>query len=257
MVSSAMVRAYCHKVIKLSAVLQTYAPEKEVISNVHGVRAEFIREGQLRASDNRQRVVSTSSEAPPKEPLAEVYYVGKLLWAKGLDMMLELEDYYKQCTGRFFPIDIYGTGPEQGAIVRAFHGRRKTEKRAGAGNENTKSKPSVKTTPRETTKKKGNPLKRIMRTTLSLFGGVRAPGSADQDVFSSLESIQETAKERLARLRKSLDSVELPQTFAELRRTPIPASFPGRVDHAEIKDHTIFVNPSTSEVLCTTTAEAL
>ena len=32
--SSAMVRAYCHKVIKLSDVLQTYAPEKEVTSNV-------------------------------------------------------------------------------------------------------------------------------------------------------------------------------------------------------------------------------
>ena len=32
--SAAMVRAYCHKVIKLSDVLQTYAPEKEVTSNV-------------------------------------------------------------------------------------------------------------------------------------------------------------------------------------------------------------------------------
>ena len=42
--SSAMVRAYCHKVIKLSGVLQTYAPEKEVIENVHGVREDFLRE---------------------------------------------------------------------------------------------------------------------------------------------------------------------------------------------------------------------
>jgi hypothetical protein len=38
-ISSAMVRAYCHKVIKLSDVLQTFAPEKEVTSNVHGVRS--------------------------------------------------------------------------------------------------------------------------------------------------------------------------------------------------------------------------
>jgi hypothetical protein len=36
--SSAMVRAYCHKVVKLSDTLQTYAPEKEQVSNVHGVR---------------------------------------------------------------------------------------------------------------------------------------------------------------------------------------------------------------------------
>jgi digalactosyldiacylglycerol synthase len=38
LMSSAMVRAYCHKVIKLSDTLQTYAPEKECVSNVHGVR---------------------------------------------------------------------------------------------------------------------------------------------------------------------------------------------------------------------------
>jgi hypothetical protein len=34
LISSAMVRAYCHKVIKLSDVLQTFAPEKEFTSNV-------------------------------------------------------------------------------------------------------------------------------------------------------------------------------------------------------------------------------
>ena len=33
--SSAMVRAYCHKVVKLSAALHDYAPEKEVVCNVH------------------------------------------------------------------------------------------------------------------------------------------------------------------------------------------------------------------------------
>jgi hypothetical protein len=42
-----------------------------------------------------------------------VYYIGKLLWAKGLDIMLELEDYYKQCTNKYFAIDIYGSGPDQ------------------------------------------------------------------------------------------------------------------------------------------------
>jgi digalactosyldiacylglycerol synthase len=37
--SSLMVRAYCDKVIKLSATLQTYSPEKEVVCNAHGVRS--------------------------------------------------------------------------------------------------------------------------------------------------------------------------------------------------------------------------
>jgi hypothetical protein len=31
-------RAYCHRVVKLSATLQSYAPHKESVSNVHGVR---------------------------------------------------------------------------------------------------------------------------------------------------------------------------------------------------------------------------
>lgn len=59
----------------------------------------------------------------------------------------------------------------------------------------------------------------------------------------------------------------LPRTLYEFRRQPIPATFPGRIDHAELKQergnktdtsqYKIFVNPSISEVLCTSTAEAL
>jgi hypothetical protein len=49
--------------------------------------------------------------------------------------------------------------------------------------------------------------------------------------------------------------LELPKTLHELRREPIPALFPGRVDHASLTNYKVFVNPSKSEVLCTTTAE--
>lgn len=272
MVSSAMVRAYCHKVIKLSSVLQTYAPEKEVVSNVHGVRAEFLKEGEKRASMSTKVGVGEASVIPASigtsktQPSTQVYFVGKLLWAKGLDIMLDLQDYYKQCTGQYFPIDIYGSGPEQDAIKKAFHGRRKTVS-ASANGDAEAAKETTGT--RRTSKKKRarrrmprNPLRRVVRTTLSIFGGTREPVAVDEsqspDLFPSLEVLQDSAKERLARLKQSLDAVELPKTFAELlRREPIPATFPGRVDHAEIKQHKVFVNPSTSEVLCTTTAEAL
>jgi hypothetical protein len=51
-----------------------------------------------------------------------------------------------------------------------------------------------------------------------------------------------------------------PKSTYELRRTPIPARFLGVKDHAlmrEIPAHKIFLNASVTEVLCTTTAEAL
>jgi len=50
-----------------------------------------------------------------------------------------------------------------------------------------------------------------------------------------------------------------PKSLFELRRNPIPARFLGVKDHALLRDspHKIFLNLSVTEVLCTTTAEAL
>lgn len=56
----------------------------------------------------------------------------------------------------------------------------------------------------------------------------------------------------------SLYTIEIPKSFYEWRRKPIPAVFHGRVDHSLLKNkYKVFINPSVSEVLCTTTAEAL
>jgi hypothetical protein len=41
-----------------------------------------------------------------------ICFIGKILWAKGLARMINLQEYYKQCTGQYFPIDIYRSGPE-------------------------------------------------------------------------------------------------------------------------------------------------
>lgn len=238
--SSAMVRAYCHQVIKLSAVLQTYAHEKEVTSNVHGVRSDFLQEGQRRANN------SMSSAGGESEGTVKAYFVGKLLWAKGLDIMLELEDYYRQCTGDYFPIDIYGSGPDEKDIKRAFHGRRR--------------KPSNS---------------RVLETALALEGGKTNATDGDLDIAVSEDhagqnstselsessasawKLTETAKMKLKTLKQKVDEVDLPKSLAEFRKNPVPAVFPGRVDHGTLKNYSIFVNPSVSEVLCTTTAEAL
>lgn len=119
-----MIRAYCHKVIKLSGVLQSYAPEKECVKNVHGVREDFLREGRRRGRSS----VNNTGTPLNEEAEGQVYYIGKILWAKGFEQMLELEEFYHEITGKYFAVDIYGSGPEEEEIQRAFHGRRRNKK---------------------------------------------------------------------------------------------------------------------------------
>jgi glycosyltransferase involved in cell wall biosynthesis len=200
--SSAMVRAYCHKVIKLSGVLQTYAPEKETIQNVHGVRQDFIQEGIRRGALSSNNVNTLPLE---EESGGQVYYIGKILWAKGFDLMLELQKFYHECTGNYFAIDIIGGGPDLDEIKRAFYGR----------GHNSTTTFSTKTTAANKKRK------------LGYIGS------------SSLE-------------------FDIPKSLYELRKKPIPAKFLGPLDHAALgKKYKVFVNPSVSEVLCTTTFEAL
>lgn len=103
-VSAWMVRAYCDKVVHLSATLPKYAPEKEIVCNIHGVRRDFFQ---------------TYSSGPG----TQAYFLGKLLWAKGLDRLLELEEVWKHETGSYFPMDVYGSGPDEEEIQDAFQGR--------------------------------------------------------------------------------------------------------------------------------------
>jgi digalactosyldiacylglycerol synthase len=159
--SAWMVRAYCDKVIKLSPVLQEYAVEKECVENVHGIRPEFL-------------------SPPLKLTGNKVYFLGKLLWCKGLDKLLELEEEYRRSTGSYFEVDVFGSGPEEAEIQRAFG-------------------------------------------------------------QSSTSTGADKAKASYA-----------------WRRRPLPVTFPGRVDHATIGgEYKVFVNPSVTEVLCTSTAEAI
>jgi hypothetical protein len=340
LMSTAMVRAYCHKVIKLSDVLQTFAPEKETTSNVHGVRSDFLSLSaplSLSRSSNSATVVSTTSTTTTTTTVntspRRAYFIGKLLWAKGLELILNYEDYYKHITGEYFPIDVYGSGPEQKEIARAFLGIRKdfgNGSRSANGNENSKRRRARRENGKddalsEDLKEEPKPHHRnqilikafAWANRRSLFrkprrrrrdgkttGESRTLDESYQELLQSLESLplrakgsieklQTSAKETLEQLAEYADdlllvqarllsnststatslieslhgraraklmqlSEDLPKTFYELRRQPIPSTFPGRVDHASLKEaYSIFVNPSISEVLCTTTAEAL
>mmetsp|Transcript_21563 Transcript_21563/g.24518 ORF Transcript_21563/g.24518 Transcript_21563/m.24518 type:complete len:961 (+) Transcript_21563:237-3119(+) len=300
LMSSAMVRAYCHVVIKLSDTLQTFAEEKERTSNIHGVRLEFIKEGMRRRqssstsnsteitdatsssmTDTSSSISSSSSSNkfdcrketdfdnnPDQNNTMKVYgggenstssqrkayFIGKLLWTKGLDGMLEMQTYYKQCTGRYFEVDIYGSGPDEKAIKRAFLGRNQNR------NIYKKSKDSI------VMQAKNDHDEKPYNETLN---------DPIHDDFESKPDDEEEEKNKpfshhVAKISKQIQAttrtfkstsealdLELPQSLHEYRRVPIPAKFPGRVDHAILKQYTIFVNPSVSEVLCTTTAEAL
>jgi len=109
MLSSIVVRAYCHRVIRLSATLPSLAPNKEVTCNVHGVRAEFLEK---------------DPEIYDADGCAPVYFIGKVIWAKGFDKVLRLQKLYKQSTKKYFSIDIYGVGNDERSIKRAFYGRK-------------------------------------------------------------------------------------------------------------------------------------
>ena len=185
---ASLVRAYCDKVIKLSDVLQSYAPEKQVTCNVHGIRQEFVH--------------------VPSPTGNKVYFIGKLLWAKGLDRMLNLQVRYKKATGTYFPLHVYGSGAQQEEIKLAFLGKQQQQHQQ----------------------------RQIM--------GWKSTTLEQDEEESMMEDWQQTT------LTASLSS-----TAATTR---MPVQFMGRVDHAALStEYKIFVNPSITEVLCTTTAEAL
>ena len=175
-VNSIVVQANCHRVVKLSGVLQEFAPMSECIENVHGIRETYLKEGQ------RRRTSSPTTQSNEKR---RAYFIGKLLWAKGFDQLLELQASFRDRTGENFEIDIYGSGPDEDEIKRAFYGDESDD------------------------------------------NGIL-------DKFNKWSSIGN-------------------------RRQSIPANFMGRLDHSRLAGDTysIFINPSLTEVLCTTTAEAI
>lgn len=157
-----MCRSHCHRLIKLSGTLGQFAPEKELIENVHGVRGTFLDIGEEVRTKLLDPSVAASDPvfAPDAEP--SIYFIGKMLWSKGIGTLMELIEYAEKSTGIKLKVDMYGGGP-------------------------------------------------------------------DKD-----------------------------EAAARAERAGLDMPFHGPVDHAELAmSHKIFINPSTSEVLCTTVAEAL
>jgi hypothetical protein len=135
--SSLVVKAYCHRIIRLSETLPPLDPTKEVTCNVHGVRHEFLEPPapppKSESEDSEKAEDGSASE------LAPVYFIGKLIWAKGFERVLELEERFKALTGDYFPMDIYGGGKDEKDIQIAFFGRNGLPRGSSSGPESESS----------------------------------------------------------------------------------------------------------------------
>ena len=289
--SALVIRAYCHRVIRLSGTLTSLVPNIETTANVHGVRDEFFHH------HHNTGIVNLSPSDHPPEKCAAVYFIGKLIWAKGFESVLELQERYRSSAGEYFAMDVYGSGSDESGIRLAFFGRshrpetedqtynsdelklakdifdrdesllsmlRDRDRPPGEGDdaglehqENTGEEIAEKA-------RCGAPLDVISDLTRYTLGTGRETAGAALHLAESLlqrgfGSFSNKLENKKA--AKVGTSFSLGPTIAayKWRRKPLPARFLGVKDHIELKDlpQNIFLNMSTSEVLCTTSAEAL
>ena len=109
LLSSWMCRAHCHRIIKLSGTLGSFAPEKELVENVHGVRQTFLDYGTDLAARLRTQAQPDPVFGPDSPP--SVYFIGKMLWSKGIGSLLDLLVYAEESAGLRVRVDMYGGGP--------------------------------------------------------------------------------------------------------------------------------------------------
>jgi hypothetical protein len=345
--SALVVRAYCKRVIRLSATLPALVPSKEVTCNVHGVRSEFLTTAEpVEESPPRQTLGGGSGrggggaereETVEEEDYAAVYFIGKLIWAKGFEQLLEMQEQYRHETGEYFAIDVYGGGTDEKAIQKAFFGRNGMSRGASnaslssaaaspSGSDTEQDKKAADIFGRDASlRSQLSPSKGLMQGfcprpaivdgaetdddddddkegALEILGELteQTLGTGAETIGASLKLIESAMEVGLGALDKSEDDdddddrkedeerkggtstttkstqkhkkkhrrkrdkspfhIAPARTRFQWRKTPIPARFLGVEDHIIVRDipqHKIFLNMSTSEVLCTTTAEAL
>jgi len=262
-----MCGGYCHKSIKLSDALPPLP--RSVTQNTHGVRDEYLAQGDevgaaLRARDSEDAasqnlrgttglngagaqsmswVESTTagsafgSEAPSTPPpfTKGMYFIGKMLWAKGHKELLELLSYlasphdtgsrHGEMGSAGFSASAFGTWLEETAGGRSMAGWERLGEAVAAAI----GSPGL------------GPIKMPIKSPRGSPRGSTGGPLPDVDVYGSggdKHSI-EAAAARLA--------------------GKVTVRFHPAVDHAspELRPYKIFVNPCRTDVLCTTTAEAL
>ncbi|OAY40744.1 digalactosyldiacylglycerol synthase 1, chloroplastic [Manihot esculenta] len=99
-INNLVTRAYCHKVLRLSAATQDLP--KSVICNVHGVNPKFLEIGEKIAAEREVGQQAFSKGA---------YFLGKMVWAKGYRELIDLLAKHKnELDG--FNLDVFGNGED-------------------------------------------------------------------------------------------------------------------------------------------------
>jgi glycosyltransferase involved in cell wall biosynthesis len=247
--SKLVCRSYCHKIIKLSKTLPVFASYKECECNVHGVRSDFLKANE-------------DSSIATKEGTTQIYFIGKILWAKGFQYMLDGQEKYNERFGGYFPIDVYGGGPEFEQVKRAFFGVR--------GNQGATPKEETKEPPESSDKitddENGESHNRYSQLSQMMLKSMpflkdeieETDENSSNENSSTLKTIKDSFQ-LVRNFQKESLLEKVPRNKYEWRKKPLPAQFCGPKDHAALKfsSYKVFVNPSVTEVLCTTTAEAL
>jgi digalactosyldiacylglycerol synthase len=100
-------RAYCHKVLRLSAATQDLP--KSVICNVHGVNPKFLKIGEKVAAERELGQQAFSKGA---------YFLGKMVWAKGYRELIDLLEKHKNDLDGF-KLDVFGNGEDAHEVQTA------------------------------------------------------------------------------------------------------------------------------------------
>mmetsp|Transcript_17970 Transcript_17970/g.26930 ORF Transcript_17970/g.26930 Transcript_17970/m.26930 type:complete len:684 (-) Transcript_17970:297-2348(-) len=276
-----MVPAHCDKVIKLSGVLQRYSTYKDMVENVHGVRNEFLKIGE---------------QSKKRSFKKNFYFIGKMLTQKGLPDLFSLMEPKMETNSSLVAgqqAALQWLNSQQSEILRAFP--RPLAKDAivfmskAAGDvdfqsmqkylrrtlpEGIKDLPiprELKDLPIPRELKDIQNISRDIRDSLpNLRKDLRESLRLPKEIKESLEN--EPVKELLRPVRKPKDmkgirfpidvygsgpDKELIERLSESRGLSENVTFFPAIDHTQLKDYKTMINPSTSEVLCTTTAEAL
>ncbi|KAE9619552.1 Digalactosyldiacylglycerol synthase 1 [Lupinus albus] len=103
-VNNWVTRAYCHKVLRLSAATQDIP--KSVICNVHGVNPKFLEIGKKVVSDRELGQETFTKGA---------YFLGKMVWAKGYKELIDLLAKHKSDI-EGFNLDVFGSGEDANEV---------------------------------------------------------------------------------------------------------------------------------------------